>query len=371
MIKSLWGNTRQRRSALAAVLAVLGAAPLVRGALDPARVETWKLPQASLYAVTARGENAWAVGYWGTILRSSDGGRNWTQPDSPTAKTLFGVSFADEKTGWAVGADGTILRSSDGGASWMAQPVELVDETGDKRPLDTNLFGVAAVSPTAAWAVGDLGIVLRTRDGQTWERVAFDAVSYADENVPERLLNAVVFTSPTDGWIAGEFATLLRTNDGGDTWIGQRQISGAPEDLYLFNLSASPGGSAAAVGLAGSVLVSSGAGALWESRSIDTSAGLFAIAWTGLHGVAAGDRGVIFVSNDGGHSWTDAKRPKLFNWLAGVAFASPTEAIVVGERGVVLRSEDGGESWTAAVTPNSAVEAPLTGLGGDRTATRP
>ena len=358
--------TQSRTVALAALLGLIGATVSVHAALDPARLDTWQLPEASLYAVTARGQNAWAAGYWGTILRSSDGGRTWSQPATPTAKTLFGISFADEKTGWAVGADGTILRSSDGGASWTAQPVEIADELGDSRRLDTNLFGVAAISSTMAWAVGDLGIVLRTRDGEKWERVALDAASYADENVLERLLNAVVFTSATDGWIAGEFATLMRTSDGGETWVGQREISGAPDDLYLFNLSAAAGGPAAAVGLAGSVLVSSVGGARWESRSVDTSAGLFAIAWNLENGIAAGDRGVIFVSNDGGRSWTGAKRPKLFNWLAGVAFASPTEAIVVGERGVVLRSEDGGASWTAAVTPSSRVEPPLTGLGGDR-----
>jgi len=321
-------KTHPKAALLIALLAAIGAAATVRAALDPAHLDTWKLPEASLYTVTARGQNAWAAGYWGTILRSSDGG-----------------------------------------ATWVVQPVEIPDELGEVRPLDVNLFGVAATSQTSAWAVGDLGIVVRTRDGETWEKVAFDQATYADDNVPERLLNAVVFTSPTEGWIAGEFATLLRTSDGGETWVGQRKISGAPEDLYLFNLSAAAGGPAAAVGLAGSVLVSSDAGAVWESRSVDTSAGLFAIAWSGEHGVAAGDRGVIYVSTDGGRTWTDAERPKLFNWLAGVAFANANEALVVGERGVILRSGDGGASWNAAVTPTTVVEAPLTGLGGARKAT--
>lgn len=356
--------TVARMLAFAALFALLGVGASVRAELDPANLASWKLPEASLYAVTARGKNAWAAGYWGTILRSRDGGRNWSQPATPTAKTLFGISFADDNVGWAVGAAGTILRSTDGGETWTAQTVKIVDEMGEARPLDTNLFSVAATSPTSAWAVGDLGVVVRTRDGETWEHVALDAASFADDNVPERLLNAVSFTSPTDGWIAGEFATLLRTTDGGETWTGQRQINGAPSDLYLFNLSAAAGGPAAAVGLAGSVLVSSEAGAVWDLRAVDTTAGLFGIAWNGEHGVAAGDRGVIFVSQDGGRTWADAKRPKLFNWLAGVAFASPSEAIVVGERGVVLRSEDGGATWMAAVTPSTAVEPPLTGLGG-------
>ncbi len=357
-------HMRPRMLALA-VLPALCAGVALAADLDPARLETWKLPEASLYGVHASGQNAWAAGYWGTILRSSDGGRTWSQAGTPSARTLFDISFADDgQSGWAVGADGVILRSKDGGATWAMQTAQITDEMGGTRPLDTNLFSVVATSPTSAWAVGDLGIALRTRDGETWERVVFDATTYADENVPERLLNSVAFTSPTDGWIAGEFATLLRTSDGGETWVGQRTIQGAPEDLYLFDLSAAAGGPAAAVGLAGSVLVSSEAGAVWDLRAIDTTAGLFGVAWNDGHGVAVGDRGVLYVSNDAGRTWREPKRPKLFNWLSDVAFAGPSEAIVVGERGIVLRSEDGGESWTAAITPSTTVEAPLTGLGG-------
>ena len=179
------------------------------------------------------------------MLRSSDGGKTWTETRTPTAKTLFAVSFADATTGWAVGAGGVVLRSTDGGATWTAQPVQLPDEMGGSRPLDTNLFGVAAVSPTEAFAVGDLGVVLRTRDGQTWEKVPLDPAVLADDNIPERIYNAVVFTSPMEGWIAGEFATVLRTTDGGNTWVGERTIEGAPNDLYLFNISVAPGGPAA------------------------------------------------------------------------------------------------------------------------------
>ena len=357
-------NGRTVLLVVAAVLVLVGAAS-VRAALDPARLETWKLPEASLYAVTAHGTNAWAAGYWGTILTSSDGGRTWTQPDTPTAKTLFGISFADDKSGWAVGASGTILRSTDGGKTWAEQKVEITDEMGQSAPIDVNLFGVAALSPTEAWVVGDLGMVLRTRDGEKWEKVTFDAATYGDDNVPERLLNAVVFTSPTEGWIGGEFATLLHTTDGGQTWVGTREIVGAPADLYVFNVGGTAGGPAAAVGLAGSVLVTSDEGKTWQSRSVDTTAGLFAVAWKGDHGIAVGDRGVLWTTNDGGQSWTDAKRPKLFNWLAGATFNGDGQAIVVGERGIVLRSEDGGASWTAAVTPSSkAALEPNISLGG-------
>lgn len=352
----------------ARIYAVVGVALAVSSwalaAMDPARLETWKLPKASLFSVASHGENVWAAGYWGTILRSSDGGRNWQQPDTPTAETLYAVSFADDKNGFAVGAEGTILHSADGGVTWAKQSAQVPDEMGGTRPLDVNLFAVAALTPADAWAVGDLGMVLRTHDsGATWEKVTFDPATFADENVPDRILNAVVFTSPTDGWIGGEFATLLRTHDGGNTWTGTRQISGAPPDLYLFDV-AGGGGSAAAVGLAGGVLVSNADGSEWTSRSVDTTAGLFAISWRGQNGITAGDRGVLFVTSDGGATWTEPKHPKLFNWIAGTTWVGEREAVAVGEGGLILRSEDGGASWTAAAPPASGVEPNLRGMGG-------
>jgi photosystem II stability/assembly factor-like uncharacterized protein len=333
-------------------------------AMDPARVETWKLPKASLYSVSAHGENVWAAGYWGTILRSSDGGRSWQQSDTPTAETLYAISFSDDRNGFAVGGSGMILHSSDGGVSWAKQSVQVPDEMGGNRALDTSLFSVAALSPTEAWAVGDLGMVLRTHDGgTTWEKMNFDAATFADENVPDRILNAVVFSSPTEGWIGGEFATLLRTHDGGQTWTGTRQITGAPPDLYLFDVSGG-GGGAAAVGLAGGVLVSNADGTEWTSKSVETSAGLFTISWRGQNGIAGGDRGVLYVTSDGGSTWTEPKRPKLFNWIAATTFLGDREAIAVGEGGLILRSEDGGASWTAPAPPASPVEPNLHGMGG-------
>lgn len=357
---------RRSRTLAGALLALCSLAASADATLDPARLETWKLPNASLFGVASSGQNVWACGYWGTILRSGDAGRTWSQPDTPTAETLYAISFADAQNGWAVGASGTIVRSTDGGATWAKQAVQLPDDMGGTRPLDVNLFGVAATSSSDAWAVGDLGTILHTRDGSTWEKVTPDQATFGDDNVPDRILNAVVFTSASDGWIAGEFATLLRTHDGGATWVGQRTISGAPPDLYLFALAAAQGEGAAAVGLAGSVLASGPDGAEWTSRSVETNAGLFAIAWQGKRGIAAGDRGVLYRTEDGGQTWTEPKRPKLFNWLTSAAFVGQNDVIVVGEGGLILRSEDGGATFTAAVTPSKKIEPELKGMGGEQ-----
>jgi photosystem II stability/assembly factor-like uncharacterized protein len=91
-----------------------------------------------------------AVGDAGKIIRSIDGGLTWGAVSGPTAQDLWDVSFAGS-TGWAVGLNGAILKTTNSGASWT---VEFSGTTA-------NLFGVCAVSSTAAWAVGQGGTCLK------------------------------------------------------------------------------------------------------------------------------------------------------------------------------------------------------------------
>lgn len=338
---------RRRRRVLHAWLACLAlAVPVGASDLDPSDSGGWLLPQPDLYAVDARGSSAWAVGYWGSVFRSDDGGETWTQVATPGDRALYAVSFADEKHGWAVGEAGALLRTEDGGRSWTGLDLELLDPL-DGRPLAKlpNLFGVAAVSATEVWIVGDFGTVLHSRDGRRFEPVAIPPQAFADDNIPDRILNAVRFTDREHGWIAGEFGTLLRTSDGGATWIGERTLEGAIDDVYLFDLAANGEGWAIAGGVGGVALESDDGGTSWGALPVSTSAGIFGAAVHGAHGILAGDRGVLLVSEDQGGTWREPTRPRSFNWLRGAAFGDDGLAYVVGEQGLILRSRDGGQSW--------------------------
>ena len=334
------------------------------GGLDPRHPASWNLPHADLYGVDARDDRAWAVGYWGTVVVSSDDGKSWTRSPTPNDQTLYAVSFADEKNGWVVGANGTVMRSTDGGATWTEQAVTVSDESGS-HPLDTHLFGVATVSPTEAWAVGDMGIVIHTRDGEHWEQLPLPKGAFSDEYTSERILNAVRFSSPTEGLITGEFATALRTQDGGATWHGERTLVGTEPDVYLFDAAELGGGKAVASGLAGTLLVTSDGGATWNPHPVPTGVGVFGVDWKGDRGVAAGDRGELYATQDDGTTWINPKRPHVFNWLRGVRFASATRVFAVGEKGLILRSEDGGSTWVMASgdapVPMSGVSVPERG----------
>jgi photosystem II stability/assembly factor-like uncharacterized protein len=70
-------------------------------------------------AVACRGSHVWVAGIPGTFVwHSPNQGESWhAQPTGVTAP-LTALTFADEETGIAVGAFGQILHTTDGGATW-------------------------------------------------------------------------------------------------------------------------------------------------------------------------------------------------------------------------------------------------------------
>jgi photosystem II stability/assembly factor-like uncharacterized protein len=355
-------SRRLRPILLAIAVAALVAASAASD-FDPARTASWEIPEPDLFAVAVRGERAWAVGYWGAILRSDDGGRTWSYVDTPTDASLYDVDFADEEHGWAVGANGTLLRTTDGGRTWETTSASVTDPLdASERPLKSPLFGVSAVSPTEAWAVGDFGVVLHTRDGRNWTSVEIPEEAFGDDNIPDRILNAVVFTDRDHGWITGEFGTTLRTSDGGQTWVGEREIHGAIADVYLFDIAPNGAGWVLAAGVGGVALGSSDAGADWGELSAPTTAGLFGATVHDDRGLLVGDRGVLLLTRDRGETWHEPERPRSFNWLRGATFGRDGLALVVGEKGLILRSVDAGETWERAMgrqpQPTTGVSVP-------------
>ncbi len=82
----------------------------------------------TLRAITSAGNNLWAVGKFGTVIHSSDGGLTWELQNTPTQVTLFDVEFSDESHGVAVGDSAVVLYTDNGGITWQRKPV-LVEET--------------------------------------------------------------------------------------------------------------------------------------------------------------------------------------------------------------------------------------------------
>jgi photosystem II stability/assembly factor-like uncharacterized protein len=188
----------------------------------------------------ATAEKGWIVTERSHILFTRDGGETWTVQFSKDDIILQDVSFCDEQTGWAVGEYGYIYHTTNGGMSWEKQAgyFDISDETGDI--VGGNyLFGVFAVDPETAWAVGIDGYAVKTVDGgKTWVQV--------ENGIPKTHLFSVAANRDGSVVICGR-SSLLVSGDGG---IGFKPASTIPSISYgwLFGISLRGEGGYAAVG---------------------------------------------------------------------------------------------------------------------------
>ncbi len=293
----------------------------------------------NLYGVKMIGaDDAWAVGNFGAIYQSRDGGRTWEARDSGTKAPLFGVDFADAQHGWAVGKSALVLATSDGGKTWTTQKTPI--------PAEKHLFNVHALDPRTAWVIGDWGAIAVTHDGgATWEdRSLSDDVVLYDLSFPDR----------DHGFIAGEFGTLLATSDGGATW--EKRDVGTDQTLFGVGFASADAGWA--VGIDGLILRTTDAGRTWTTQRGRTRAealedlgfletlknpGLYSVQVAGRYGVVAGDTGVLLTTTDGGETWTQRDLPEHAKlvWMRAVSLTPAGQALVVGAAGFTVAVDQG------------------------------
>ncbi|MCG3164300.1 MAG: Ycf48-like protein [Bacteroidia bacterium] len=144
-----------------------------------------------------------------TILKTSDAGQTWTLVKDDEGAMLKSIFFSSADTGYAVGETGTVLKTINGGADWTALtlPSPLNQRDYNSVYFTDNTTGIIAGGLPAADSTQTL---LRTTDGgNTWAILK-------DESGP--VLRDVHFSNSNDGFAVGEWATVLQTDDGGLTW---------------------------------------------------------------------------------------------------------------------------------------------------------
>jgi photosystem II stability/assembly factor-like uncharacterized protein len=291
----------------------------------------------NFYDVVAFGHEAWIVGYYGTLLHSSDGAATWMRQNTPTAEALFRIVFPEKNMGWVSGSYGTLLYTPDRGRSWRKQTTH----------TEEHLLGLYFLDNRVGWTVGSRGIILRTEDGgATWLSAS------VGEDV---ILNDVRFIGPKRGWAVGEFGRIYHSRDGGRSWEKQKSpievslISG--ESRNLFRLLFGDANDAWAFGLDGAI-VKTRDRERWElvAKAAAAAPGakrhhLFSAASFNGKKYAVGERGTILISQADKDQWKPAglKIPPMN--LNGITFGSDGLGLIVGNRGLILRSRNGGIGW--------------------------
>lgn len=195
---------------------------------------------------------------------------------------LMDVWFQDAALGWAVGAFGTLLATDDGGQSWINQA------GGIENPDEFHLNAVTGDSQGRVFIAGEGGVMYRSLDaGRSWEALdAFYQGSWFGTvySAPHRAL--LVF---------GLRGNAYRSEDFGDSW---QAVDGAGE-ISLAGGAAGAHGEIVLVGSAGTVLRSADGGQSFQNSVLPDRLSLSSALYSGKQLILTGQGGVkLYYNND-------------------------------------------------------------------------
>lgn len=226
-------------------------------------------------------DTGWAVGLWGTAIRTTNGGQNWKTLETPTGEILLKVNSYNGLVVLVVGHNGTILRSTDGGESFAVLAGITTEE----------LWGVKMLNDTLGWICGRNQTLLRTTDaGLTWQPVVtgFNYHYWQFDFLTEDYF-----------MIACSQGRVLKTTNGGQSFT-QHQ-AGNTQDLYTIDI-------------------------------IDS-----------LHIAAAGSFGKNVYSSDGGITWTENQYTSLsINWIQ---YINRDTGYITIESAQLRKTTNRGQDW--------------------------
>lgn len=258
--------------------------------LSPARADAHALHNMMLGATRA-GSRIVAVGAYGYVILSDDGGASYRQADKvPVDTTLTSVSFADAEQGWAAGHGGVILHTADGGKSWALQRSDT--------SVDQPLFSIWFANANEGWAAGLWSLLLHTRDGgKSWQQVKLPTAPGQQRGD----LNLLHIFPGRDGalFVSAEQGVLYRSHDGGQHW--EALATGSKASLWSGVVTAS--GAVVVGGLGGKLLRSEDGGQHWQSLASPTSGSITALRSEGNQVMASSLSGALLVSEDDGRQW--------------------------------------------------------------------
>jgi photosystem II stability/assembly factor-like uncharacterized protein len=283
--------------------------------------------RATLTAVTAVGDDAWAVGHDGIILHSGDGGLTWTrqrmaiydpQSDDPhNGSPLLDVLFLDAKHGFAIGAYSLLLETTDGGATW------------NEKPLSAPAAADAAADEVEVEAAEEVAV--EGEDGVSdddWTMSA-EEIEIGEESDPH--LNGIARTGDGSLFIVAERGSAFRSTDGGQSW----QRIKLPYDGSMFGVLAYEDRHVLAFGLRGNVFESTDLGDNWTK--IDTGVDLSLMGGAGWEGGGAalvGANGVVLTRSATSASMLKHRHPDNAVLSAAIAPVPGGQLVVAGETGI-------------------------------------
>jgi photosystem II stability/assembly factor-like uncharacterized protein len=147
------------------------------------------------------------------ICHTTNGGVDWSvQYTDNTAGSIGKIQFTDLSNGWAVGDSAKILKTTDGGSNWTP-----ITNTGNNSNHKNLFFLNANVGWIASREYSNQGggLILHTTDG---------GVSWSIQNSPVPYIYSIYFVDANNGWFTAEDCIYHTTNGGTGVEDGDNSI---------------------------------------------------------------------------------------------------------------------------------------------------
>ncbi len=266
---------------------------------------------------------------------------------------LSAIQFIDDKHGWAVGAYGTIINTTDGGLTWKEQSLGYIVQLKDLHFLNENtgfVVGIMYVGPHI------YGIAFKTVDGGKNWNLSFQS------DTP-MVLNSIAFSDDQNGFLSGNSygpnpseGIIIKTTDTGLTWENVSINNTILKiDNIMFNHKGNGKSKGMTLGFATAkinvgpsevsvILKSMDLGISWNTVYSNYGNNISDMSFFNYNqGIAVADNGTILLTNDAGESWT-AKKYDPYKYNATLA-GEENDSWVVGDDGTILKSTNQGQKW--------------------------
>ena len=158
----------------------------------------------------------WACCKDGAILKTTNGGINFSYQNTSPYFKKSSISFIDSQTGWVTGDSGYVAKSSNGGTNWNIQ----------QRVVTTNLNCIYFINSSEGYICGNNGVILKTINGGiNWNTQTSGVVSN---------LNSIYFVNNQTGWTAGN-DKIIGTTNSGVNWFIQYSNASANIQSIVFS----------------------------------------------------------------------------------------------------------------------------------------
>ena len=285
-----------------------------------------------------------AVGNGSTILRTTNGGTQWTIVRAAPANINFiKIQMLDQQTGWLIAkqtedsAFGAVYRTSDGWHSWQT----VFEDT-------VTFYSLFWLDENIGWVGTENGLYATDNGGQGWSR-------QLDGNP----IQAIFFLDSNRGWVCSG-NRVYRTSDAGQNWQSNQiwlySVSNVPKVQFLNSqtgwLITQEWGPNY---YGGGVFKSSDGGVTWtEQYHVGGSFGPY-VAFSGLKmlnlqtGFACDDAGTIHKTTDGGSSWTAVD---TLGFARVIDFTDTNTGWCAGKYGVLYHTDNSSLNWHPQYTGN-------------------